>query len=106
FARLRGYPGDRGDLPRAGAAVVAEAVDDDVVRADARRLHLEADGRADVDAHVGGEALDVVVADPRDVPVVDLVTGLLVLAGDRVGRRGTGVGRARPGQRDEGAGDD
>ena len=46
------------DEARAGALVVAEAVDVDLVRNEGRRIDLEVDGAALVDGHIRREALD------------------------------------------------
>ena len=85
---------DRGDARghHAGpvAAVVAEAQDFDFVGG-RRRVDLEMLGFADVDAHRGGVALEVGVADALDLPVARLVPGERVLARDRVFGRGAVV---------------
>ena len=65
--RQRRGRGDRRDPPRAQAAVVAHAVNRDLIGGRIR-LDLEAHRRAAIDAHVGRKALDVCVARAHDVP--------------------------------------
>ena len=70
--------------PRAVAAVVAHPVDVDLV-APRRRLDLEIDRAADVDAERIGEALDGRALAAADVPDRLGRARQLVLAHDRVG---------------------
>jgi hypothetical protein len=83
----------RGDEPRAVAAVVAHAVDLELVRRGVR-VDLEVHGPALRDADLGREALDAGIAHPGDVPLVlrrarEAVLGLDLVAGD--GARGVGA---------------
>jgi hypothetical protein len=76
---------DRGDLPGAHAAVVAEPVDVDAIRA-AAAVDLERHRLAGVDADVGGEALDLQVARSVDVPFGRWIPRLAVFRDDPVRR--------------------
>ena len=85
---------DAGGLQaRAVALVVAEPVDVDVVRS-SRRLDLEPDRAALVDAHRRRVALDRRVAGARHLPRARRASRLLVLARERVGARGEARPRA------------
>ena len=85
------------DQPRAVAAVVAQPQDVDVV-VRGRRLDLEGDRLALVDAHRRREALDRRVAGAVDLPVARAAPGLRVLARDRVDDRRRAGRRLRHGR--------
>ena len=81
----------RGDEAGTVAAVPPRAIDPDLVVGGVG-VDLEPDRVAGVDAHGGGKALDGLVTAAGDVPLRVWVTGLGVLADDRVGPGATRVG--------------
>src|SRR4051794_18398958 len=90
--KRRGRPQAGSDQPGSVALVIAQPQDVDVVGL-RRRLDLEVDRLADVDAHRRREALNGAVADAVDLPVARWIARLAVLASHRVDhRRSAGTG--------------